>query len=326
MQMLFTVDKRTVLKLIEKLMRLINNKLQRRGYQLNYGLNDFNSHSNVLRSRPPNKCKNEKTAILIQGPIRNPILTNKTLEFYRNNFKDVGVILSTWENDPNLKEVNVRNVSRIVKNQPPLIAGIQNLNFQMKSTVAGLRCAQNDGYVYVVKTRSDQAMLSNAALDRLHNRLASTNDSGHERILTTDFNSFIFRPFHMNDQFQFFTVETGLRFWDESLEEVRNLVSTTNDEFPERYLNRRYLRRLGMMDTFDIQVSLKAIRDLYVILDYEELELVWFKGTARDLRFRFPQKVFPWEWSFCRYSDWLELQKDIDPYCKFAEQVAANGT
>ena len=153
----------------------------------------------------------------------------------------------------------------------------------------------------------------NRALDLLTLRLESSPESGYERVVTTDFNSFLFRPYSPNDQLMFGSIETIFRFWSANLKRISD-ISSTQEDFAEKVLLRTYLEDQGLtFDNSHLQ-SLEIYRDLYSFIDNEDLNLYWNKGTHRSLASRFPQQVFPSEFSFVRFTDWMRLQYDLGPY------------
>jgi hypothetical protein len=316
--------KKVLINLIERILRFLNYLLRTVRFQITYGIADWNP-STLQRVKSYNQAHSkvlERIAIVLQGPIINPQLLNLTLNLYRLNFPQSTIILSTWKDESNISKIEDFERVEVILSDKPENTGIQNLNLQIRSTSVAINHAKVLGLDFVLKTRTDQAMLASDALISTYLRWRDSVKSLNEnRILTSDFNSFTYRPFHLNDQFQFMTINSAVEFWDEE-NDYGNLISNASTQyFPERILTMRFLSRINQDFTPTIKRGLEVSRDFYSIIDYEEIDLVWFKSTSRDLRHRFPQKWNPWEWSFLRYSDWCKLQDSMDVYLDKARHL-----
>lgn len=308
--------------IIEKTFRLLNSILLRFEYQVTYGIQDLNSSGKQSR-----KITKELTprisdvALIVQGPISNPTILNKVLKLYRINYPTLKIILSTWKSDENVKYLELDKEVEVVLSNPPSDPGIQNINYQLISTANGILEAESEGFQFILKTRTDQAILGNYGVERVLYRWSDYQIGEHGRLLSTDFNTFMFRPFHLSDQLQFMSMQAAKVFWNKE-----NLYKESRDPldkemFPERFLLMRYLEALGYHPNLDLKTGLEVFRDLCIVIDNEDVQLAWFKGSSRDLKHRFPQKMFPWEWSFLRFSDWIELQKDFSYYVDLGKSL-----
>jgi hypothetical protein len=236
-------------------------------------------------------------------------------------FPEAALCLSTWENEPSVSQFRqIRNL-QIVENARPKDPGISNLNFQAVSTYEGLSTLEDFGVDNVLKIRSDQAILNTAALERMQKRLVTIPPNKLQRILTTDFNSFLFRPYSANDQLMYASLQTLKEFWSAYLNRESYGIIDLKDDFAERLLLKSYLGYLGIPFEGTLRQSLIAYRDLYCFIDNEELDLFWIKGTHRNLRSRFSQQVFPSYDSFVRFSDWLQLQDSVDIYLDYFSNI-----
>ena len=262
-----------------------------------------------------------RIGILIQGPITHPQFLIDTLFNYSKMFPEAALCLSTWENEPSVSQFRqIRNL-QIVENARPKDPGISNLNFQAVSTYEGLSTLEDFGVDNVLKIRSDQAILNTAALERMQKRLVTIPPNKLQRILTTDFNSFLFRPYSANDQLMYASLQTLKEFWSAYLNRESYGIIDLKDDFAERLLLKSYLGYLGIPFEGTLRQSLIAYRDLYCFIDNEELDLFWIKGTHRNLRSRFSQQVFPSYDSFVRFSDWLQLQDSVDIYLDYFSNI-----
>jgi len=85
-------------------------------------------------------------AIIIQGSSTNVTDQKKAWEGYLGN-----CIFSTWVGE----EYYYEEVDTVLFNEKPQDPGPMNFNYQMESTLAGLRYAQEKGYGRALKIRSD---------------------------------------------------------------------------------------------------------------------------------------------------------------------------
>ena len=140
-----------------------------------------------------------------------------------------------------------------------------------------------------------------------------------DRIVTTDFNSFLFRLYSPNDQFMFAKTEKLMEFWNAANTDWRKLQSITGPVESKFLIS--FLRAKGMPVRQDLRSSLEIYRDIYAFMNYEDLDLVWNKGSFRNLRSRFPQEFYPSSSSFVRHQDWLNLQQSMDSYIEDAGRI-----
>ena len=279
-------------RLLEKIFKFIEKPAQRVGIKLAFQVYDidFVNTSLTLEEKSPTKVGRKLVGILIQGPIGDVNFINDMVRIYETNFPSSRIVLSTWKDESKISEVRETENLTIIENERPKNSGISNVNLQTVSTFSGIKTLRDLGADFILKTRSDQILLSNRALDLLTYRLDSSPASGYERIVTTDFNSFLFRPYSPNDQLMFGSVETIFRFWSANVERISD-ISSTKDDFAEKVLLKSYLEDQGLtFDNSHLQ-SLEIYRDLYSFIDNEDLNLYWNKGTHRSLASRFPQQV-----------------------------------
>ena len=85
-------------------------------------------------------------AIIVQGPI-----TQMEYDFIRDAWGSHQLIISTWEGC--VAQFNPNDI--VIYNTIPNETGIQNLNLQRVSTIAGLLKAKELGYTHALKIRND---------------------------------------------------------------------------------------------------------------------------------------------------------------------------
>jgi hypothetical protein len=297
---------------VEKLFNLLNTFANRRGLLLNYSVIDI---STTDKDQGKQNRFHDST-ILIQGPILFPKLLDNAITFYRVTYPEVPIILSTWKNEDNLRKLKKISEIHLIENSPPSIAGISNINFQVTSTLSGLEFASQNSAKYILKIRSDQGLFASNFLDQFHLALGTSPRSAFKRIVTTDFNSFLFRPNSPNDQIQFAETETLMNFW--SSYDIKKVVSGS---FPEEILLLGYLAKLGISQTRSLRSSLEIYRDHFVFLDATALGFAWRKGSWRHPDSRFDQLNRSSLLKFVTPDEWRRLCIDIEPILKEATEL-----
>jgi hypothetical protein len=297
-------------RLIEKAILILNRIILKNGFQITYSvikLKQEKQGASIRKNYGPSDV-----TIAIQGPLTNPIIIEESVSRYLENFGNIGIVVSTWNDDPALNRLELPHQVQLILNAPPKTAGISNLNFQALSTIRSLEWAESNGFKFTLKLRSDQHLFSNVAIDRLLERHKHIKNSKYLRIVTTDFNSFLFRPYSPSDQLMFSGTKTLKEFWQSY--DGADFPAHSSEDFAEKILLKSYMKSLGIPFNNTIKQSLELYRDLYTFIDCEDLGLHWFKGTQRSLRSRFPQDQYPTFESFVRFADWLNLQMSLNSY------------
>lgn len=300
-------------RFLEGIFLLIEPLARRVGFRLAFQVYEIRSTKKDLRFESVRLVKKDtkEIGILIQGPVSDIPFLNETISTYKRNFLNSSIVLSTWKNNPQISQVLEVEGLTIVENEIPSNKGTANLNLQTLSTISGINTLIEQGTQYILKTRTDQVLFSNRALDLLLNRLKTSPHSNFQRIVTTDFNSFLFRPYSPNDQLLFGRSGVLLDFWS-AYWKRKSEVSKFQEDWAEKLLVRCYLQELEIPFKNTLLQSLEIYRDLYSFIDCEDLDLYWKKGTHRTLRSRFPQQTFPSEHSFVRFTDWIQMQENLD--------------
>ena len=289
------------------------------GPLISYKVIDQLDQDGLVLARAVNRS-NSDIGILIQGPVNNiGNQLGKTVELYREMWPGAHVIVSTWKSsDPGIVK-NLKTLgAEVVLSDEPDMPGPSNANYQVTSTLAGIRKLQDLGASSCLKTRVDQVLHNSRSL----NLLRTLSNDYEDRLITTDFNSFLFRLFSANDQLMFGKTSLLEEFWIAS----KDLEWQSDASSPiEAKLLQKFLRARGIAKSQNIVDSLETYRDFYYFVDFEDLDLFWHKGTYRDLRARFPQVVYPSSYSFIRSYDWRMLNKDLGPYVQDYERLKESG-
>lgn len=311
---------RFIVRLLDKVIRALNSFSRFLGGPLiSYKVIDQLDQDGLVLARAVNRS-NSDIGILIQGPVNNiGNQLGKTVELYREMWPGAHVIVSTWKSsDPGIVK-NLKTLgAEVVLSDEPDRPGPSNANYQVTSTLAGIRKLQDLGASSCLKTRVDQVLHNSRSL----NLLRTLSNDYEDRLITTDFNSFLFRLFSANDQLMFGKTSLLEEFWIAS----KDLEWQSDASSPiEAKLLQKFLRARGIAKSQNIVDSLETYRDFYYFVDFEDLDLFWHKGTYRDLRARFPQVVYPSSYSFIRSYDWRMLNKDLGPYVQDFEKLKESG-
>lgn len=97
-------------------------------------------------------------AIVMQGPIcKRDNMTVNSIQFYKKTYPFAKIIVSTWVDEliDDVSEITKLGVFVVQSEKPPL-TGIMNLNYQLTSSLAGIKKAKELGCEFAVKTRTDQ--------------------------------------------------------------------------------------------------------------------------------------------------------------------------
>ena len=206
----------------------------------------------------------KNVTILLQGKI-----LQETIDFYIENYPTANVVISTWI-DSELNFSNLPETYNVILSKLPKEGGHQNINYQVKSTVNGLKFIETD---YVIKVRGDE-YYSN--LDYVAYEVAMNSFKIHCSPIF--FRHWEFMPYHFSDHIIGGTLK-NLKLMFESTEYnlkhglVYNQRGQERFDFwePEINLTRSYLmakepKKWGIVDGRQLMV------DNFEILDIKRLE------------------------------------------------------
>jgi hypothetical protein len=239
--------------------------------------------------------------IVIQGPVLpQHDFTLESIKIYQRLFPGVPIIVSTWDDtDPGvLAELSALGVV-VVLSSTPAYRGYGNVNFQIVSTVAGLRRARELGCTWAVKTRTDQRIHSPTSLGFLQSLLQTFPAPAAlpSRIVVTGITR-KYKLYHLSDMFHFGHVDSLLAYWD-APHDTRRFAATEMSQDAssfkrisrvgvcESYLFRSFLGRLGECPADTLEDSWRMIAKYAIVIDRESLDLFWPKyRAAREYRDR----------------------------------------
>lgn len=289
---------------------------------------------------------NTSSAIVMQGQlVQEDDFTVETVKFYRKLYPGVLVIVSTWkdENPEIIQRLRQMENCEVVLSEYPENAGLLNLNFQVTTTLAGIRLAQKLGKQYILKSRCDYRFYKKKMFEYLYCLLqeypkdASVSYQKFRIIAGAEVMDSMFRPFWLADQFNYGYVDDMLAYWDYRMtdrnlnkRQVQDILGKEHYTWTQRTekqlaaepeLVLDYLRRYEKKE-IDISVETywEYIRKQFILISRTELEYYWMKyeykydETASAGLFYeddHTNKCLTYNWDF---STWLLLYRNLLSY------------
>ncbi len=297
-------------------------------------LHDVNM-SYSLRTENRILCKSSdrypQVAVLVQGDVQGKEkFTFNSVYMYRKFFPNAQIILSTWKIDDLLRLNFEREGIKVVTSEPISHSGVGNVNLQIQTTRAGLSNL-DDSIEFVLKTRTDMRIYDVLALDYLSSIFSQYGTAGNQtKILVPSFNSMKFRCYSASDQIQYSSKDRLIEFWDcDFMTKDRNIVDNNPGEYPgvsrpnwarngiqfaEEYLITQDLMKKGISPDYSLIQSLNVIRDYFVIVNENNLDLVWAKNSKRELSNRSRFQISDLGLISMQDWEWIELYRDSDQY------------
>lgn len=265
--------------------------------------------------------------IVIQGPIvKENDFTLETCKIYKKIFNNSEtIILSTWDTEDKKYLKNFEAIGvKVLLSKAPDFAGRANLNYQILSTMKGLKEGEKLGCEYAIKTRTDQRFYSTNLSRDLFNLLKiyppSPNYNMHSRLIALSFNSFKYRYYGISDMFLFGNTQDMLKYWNSPLdtkkyEEYKTIKQKDlwQQYCSETYIASHFLKNIGVTPEFTLKHTWKIYKDLFIFIDKEILDMYWPKYTNLDSRWRLFRPNMLEE---MRHSDWLNLYLNDDFFIK----------
>jgi hypothetical protein len=209
------------------------------------------------------------------------------------------IVLSTWDDTaPALLAEASALADDVVTSARPMVPGIQNRNYQLVSTRAGVDRAIEHGARLILKTRTDLAPLATSLfararwwLDRVGGeaaRAAGLND----RLIVPASYTRKFLLYHPSDLVMLGDAQDMATFWSAPLDpRTGELVAAASQETPlsvvnmagnpaESYLGLQFCRALNRPATGTLADSWSFYRDLFAIVDNDWFEMLWFKNLS----------------------------------------------
>jgi hypothetical protein len=260
-------------------------------------------------------------AVVMQGKlVEEESFTLKTIRHYRQTFPGSLLIVSTWrDEDPALLKKLEESGARIILSERPPFTGPSHVNYQIRSTLAGIESAREAGHEYILKTRTDTRIYATDISDyliALHRNFPIAHGLGQKgRLLVLDMATRTYVPHHPSDIMMFGLTEDLFSYWNTPFCEkpreatrppcnrFRDLV---NSVIPEVYLCRQYLKRLGYPDEPTIASWWRCLADLFLVVDRMSVEHFWLKYNYTAEHQSKPDNHRRNE-ALCSFRDWLAI-------------------
>ncbi|MBU0730882.1 MAG: WavE lipopolysaccharide synthesis family protein [Proteobacteria bacterium] len=236
-----------------------------------------------------------RLGIVLQGPLlKTDDFTFETVKLYRKHFPDTVIIISTWEAEDPVILKNLEALGAVVvTSRTPENPGPSHINFQIVSSLAGVKKAKELDLQYVLKSRTDQRFyMPNVdvfLINMLQNFPATGNYRQEQRILGLSLNTFKYRMYGISDMFIFGTVADMLNYWDcphdrrpPSGVSERTMYDHARAAICEVYLATQYLQKIGFDLKWTLADSWKAFAESFVIIDRENIDLYWPKYSKME--------------------------------------------
>lgn len=296
-------------------------------------INVFPSKDYIIESLP---CKKEyNTGILIQGPIiTKNNFTLKTVELYNELFSNPIIALSTWEDQPteDFESLKLSNLI-IIKNKNIEKIGPDNTNKMILTIQEGIKTLKQRGVRFLIRTRADHRIIAENCEEFLYELLhyfpLNSIDNQLYRIITLNFFTLSYIPFHISDMFQFGNINDLEEYWDAKhinqiyAAKFNNIKKIKVAEFDKYALSEIYLgieyakRKMGADYQYNLSSYWQMLKDRFIIIDNYMLGLICTNMTGDIFTFRNDiqgklRKPFT-------FKDWFLLQSnliDIDLFSK----------
>jgi len=252
--------------------------------------------SNVRFKEPPEPIATtdppQPIALVMQGKlVHEESFTLKTIQHYRRTFPGSLLIVSTWRDEDASLLVQLEQAgAQIVLSEQPPFPGPSHVNYQIRSTQAGITAAREAGHEYVLKTRTDTRIYASDVSDYLISlcrQFPVPQGLGPQsRLVVLDLATRRFIPHHPSDILMFGRTGDMWDYWNTPFcEQPREALRPPCKSFgdllqtviPEVYLCGQYLQRLGYAHEPTIESWWQVLADLFVVVDRMSLEHFWFK-------------------------------------------------
>lgn len=216
---------------------LLKNRIIDKGILHNRSENEIAAEKNYDRA-------NSRAAVVLQGPIvYEDDFTYRTLCYYSILWPKAKIILSTWMSEKERAEFQrfYELPVEVVLSDPPAQKGVLNINYQVKSTYAGIVRAKELGCEYVIKTRTDFRLYADDCISYLYTltEMFADEKNPHKRLAILP--PYLDMAYYIPDYIISGSVKDMLQFWNE--DEV--FPDHTDGLNPEMLLFSRYIKYLG---------------------------------------------------------------------------------
>lgn len=252
----------------------------------------------VAEAAPRTRTPHRANAIVVQGPLWSGV-TAQVLRVTSALHPEDTIVLSTWSDSDARALADIRPfVDEIVLSDRPVVGGIQNRNFQIVSTRAGIASAIERGADRILKTRTDMAVLADGVFDKADQSLAKIDHRAaqaaglQQRLIVPSSFTRKFVLYHPSDMVMLGTAADMARYWSAPLDARtgellaapwidRAIAEVSTDGNPaESYLGTQFCRTIGRPILGTLTDSWAFYRDLFVVVDNDWFDLLWYKNLS----------------------------------------------
>ena len=233
-------------------------------------------------------CDGSDTAVVIQGPVvTRRRFTERSLRLLKYQYPRIQLVLSTWSDTSREVLQHIAPlVDDLVLSKKPQQPGPANINLQIHSTQEGLQRVDASSVKYLLKSRTDLALLDDFWLDTMKQRLLSRSSASSDApspICVSSLNSYFFRLYTISDFIQFGPTKEVTEFW-----KIKNDTRSKLPPAPSpvewaqlcaaeaRPCVTLAQRQLGHLN-WSMKESLDLVRHRYRFVDSDRIGLFWFK-------------------------------------------------
>jgi hypothetical protein len=297
----------------------------------------YTFHKRPLFSRQVNTWSDPvnnlpRFAIVIQGPVAKDCdFTLETVRLYKKHFVGANIIVSTWDDEPvNYADKIKEQGAEVILNAKPKFPGTSHINFQIASSLAGVKKAQSLGAQYVLKTRTDQRMYAPNVLEYFYNLLEkfppAPGFKQKRRILGVSLNTFKYRLYDLSDMNIFGHVDDMLVYWGPGFDDRKfskipeKLGDWSKARLCEVYLSTKFLEAAGRNLTWTLKDSWQAFAENLCVVDAGSLDLYWYK-YERNKEYRHLDYGAVTNEKELGFSDWFNLYSNLSNRLRVPEEA-----
>jgi len=239
------------------------------------------------------KNPKNKFGFVIQGPITGQKkFLIESLKMYKKIFKNVYIILSTWENEyTHFKELKPL-CDHIIINKMPNDKGVGNINLETTSTYNGLKFLKKKKIKYCLRTRTDCRIYNPRSFIFLQNLLntfpikSKFNTKIKNRILACSSYSCKYKLYGITSILLFSKTYELLKYFDKEPYDLgckkigvnkKNYMKNNNYVIGESYLCASFLNRIGIKVEWTMKHWETMLKEIFCIFDSSSVDFYWNK-------------------------------------------------
>lgn len=258
-----------------------------------------------VQSKIATTTTDNEFAIVLQGLIETKDnITLETVRFYKKMCPKAIIIISTWDyTETNILKDFQNEGCEIVLSKDIPICGTGNVNYQITTSLAGLKRAKELGAVYSVKCRSDmrfyrdnfleflKSLLSVFPVDvsnplKLKGRIVSQSGNWGQMFLPNWLQDFWYFGY-TDDLINFFDIKKSNQQIHSTVKYLKSLgkIITGDDLFnentPEMYLCGTFVHKY-INEPDSVKLHWDLLKKYFIIVNQEDVLSKWLKYGIRN--------------------------------------------